>query len=271
MNNQQLESLVSFILLTLLVCKSAAHFDHGEGTDESNSNETSHTVDERYQSYEKVWIIHGLIGTITFALIMPISILCPIFRLSIASSWMKYHLTLTLISFIMIIVAFSVAVVTTESSGLEHFTETHHLIGLVLLILTAVQVIIGLRRPAKDNNTAIYNDVSSSYIEPDDRLCSGNYLKRRTIRQRWHIFHRTLGIFILCLGIYQIYDGWGMFADDYQRHSFQSLLVMWLFIFMFSVGVTWFVIDDTSPLSTTKDDVETFESELELIPENNDL
>ncbi len=145
---------------------------------------------------------------------MPLSISTAFLRKLIPTSWIYYHVYGNLLAFAFTLCTVFIAISTTSMSGNEHFSETHHKIGLALLILTSVQVFNGMFRPNK------------AHVQlPRDRK----------IRNTWKVIHRVIGLIILCLGLFQVGDGLNMFSTDYNTVNVAPLYFVLLITSIFLV------------------------------------
>lgn len=154
--------------------------------------------------YKTAWTFHGIFGTMAFALFLPISVSSAFLRQLLPTSWIYLHAYGNLLTLAFTLICAFIAITTFSSSGNSHFTESHHKIGLSLLILASIQVLNGLLRP-------------NPFEEKQRRL--------------WIVFHRVLGTAILCLGLFQVGDGLNMFAEDYNSVNLAPLYFVALAIF----------------------------------------
>ncbi len=162
--------------------------------------DTSNIVNDR--NYTPFWITHGVFGTLAFAVALPSSITAAFLRPLIPTSWIFVHVYGNLLAFILTSITFFIAVSTMSKSGGEHFTESHHKIGISLLLLSLFQIVGGVFRPDKPTR-------QSNIQHPF-------HIRKRNI---WKWFHHVLGISILSLGLYQVGDGLSMYAEDYETYS----------------------------------------------------
>ena len=154
--------------------------------------------------YKTAWIFHGIFGTMAFALFVPISVSSAFLRQLFPTSWIFLHAYGNLLTVAFALISVFIAITTFSSSGDAHFTESHHKIGLSLLILVSIQVINGLFRPNHFQDTK---------------------------RMLWKLFHRVSGVTILTLGLYQVGDGLNMFSEDYDTVNLAPLYFVLLVVF----------------------------------------
>ena len=165
--------------------------------------EVNEVVDD--DVYKTAWIFHGIFGTMAFALFVPISVSSAFLRQLFPTSWIFLHAYGNLLTLAFALIAVFIAITTFSSSGDAHFTETHHKIGLSLLILVSVQVINGMFRPNHFEDTR---------------------------RKLWKLFHRVSGVTILTLGLYQVGDGLNMFSEDYDTMNLAPFYFVLLVVFV---------------------------------------
>ena len=87
-------------------------------------------------------------GFIAFGLAMPCAVVSVWLRIFLPTKWICLHVYGNLISFCCTVKAFIIAVSTMNKE--DHFTETRHVVELILLLLTSVQVWFGLFRPSRE-------------------------------------------------------------------------------------------------------------------------
>jgi hypothetical protein len=160
---------------------------------------------------------HGTIATLAWGIASPFAITVAWFRTLVPSSWIYIHVFSNVLTFfftlIAVIVAISAMSVQPAGAG-GHFSDPHHWVGLVLLVAVTFQVMNGFLRPPvekKDPYAASHYDMDNSFIK-----CP------RTPREVWYFSHRTTGIAMLAMGIYQIQSGLNLFARDYGVESIVS-------------------------------------------------
>lgn len=171
--------------------------------------------------FKSSWIAHGVFGTLAFAVFIPTSISSAFLRQLIPSTWIYIHVYGNMIAFSCTLIAIFLAISTTSMSSAQHFIETHHKIGLILLLLSLTQVCLGIFRPNRD--------VRDSPTEK----------KKREI---WKFIHSMVGIIILSLGIYQVGDGLIMFSEDYDTINLAPYYFMYVIVLITSVsGVTLYL------------------------------
>ena len=99
-------------------------------------------------SFQSTWAFHGVMGFIAFGLAMPCAVVSVWLRIFLSTKRISLHVYGNLISFCCTVKAFIIAVSTMNKE--DHFTETRHVVELILLLLTSVQVWFGLFRPSRE-------------------------------------------------------------------------------------------------------------------------
>jgi hypothetical protein len=164
-------------------------------------------------------LAHGILGAMAWSLFAPFSIATAWFRRLIPFSWIYLHVAGNLTCFFLTLAGFIIAVVeTSKNSQVSHFSKSHHLTGLVMMILVTFQVLLGFARP------------------PSQRVEDGDNKKEvkkdpRSPRSIWRTLHRTTGVTLLALSVYQIFSGLSLFADNFEKKSF--LTFYWVIIVIY--------------------------------------
>jgi Eukaryotic cytochrome b561 len=138
--------LISSYLLTQWVIGEDAEGDTTGTTDEAGEEDSE---DAKYQN---LWVAHGLMMGIAFAVLIPIGIGCSLLRHLVPDKglWFKLHMFINGTAFLLMTAAFGIAVYVTERLGNDHFkvSDTKHTAaGLAVYVLSFVQVIAGVLRP----------------------------------------------------------------------------------------------------------------------------
>lgn len=101
---------------------------------------------------QALWIAHGITLAIAWGVCAPLGIGASILRDAVrdylGQSWYKLHFYLNLMTILLTIVGFVLAVVAIQREGEEHFHHgVHQKAGLVILILVVLQGLAGYLRP----------------------------------------------------------------------------------------------------------------------------
>ena len=95
------------------------------------------------------WIAHGVMGTIVFGILVPVSTFTPFFHGLIP---VEAYIVIHVATYVMTFVTVSVAIKTMGgliNVGESHSKENHHIVGLLLLLLVSIQTLGSIQRDAK--------------------------------------------------------------------------------------------------------------------------
>ena len=163
------------------------------------------------------WKIHGILAGLAWAVATPLAIVSSMFRSMWKEdkTWFRAHLCLNFVSLILTITSVILAVMVFIQKGRPHFTHPHHVIGIVVLILTFIQVINGILRPT-----------AGSINSPQS--------KRRV---SWQYAHKFMGISTFILSVFQIFSGIWLNKRLYMAWDWSPVYGAWLATLAFLVGV----------------------------------
>jgi len=162
-----------------------------------------------------VWLGHGVMAFLAWAVLVPISANASLFRglLPKGSLWFNLHRSFNTAAFALSIALFSIAVSYTTKERRGHFSSSHGRIGLVMFILMTIQMLRGIFRP---------------------RLTYPGSVKAKTKwRKGWEIGHRLLGTVLLSCGFWQMSSGIKSFSNNYSvsASNEQNLLIAyWVWV-----------------------------------------
>ena len=180
-------------------------------------------------SHKHIWVAHGLIGSFTFGILVP---------LSVASSYVKDvlvpHHWMYLQGYInlLVIITVSIAIGTMHSMGRvgeTHSKERHHIVGLLLLLLVSLQTAVNafLRRPRRVVDTMADN-------EEDE----GEVLFVKTSGTYWKYINVFFGLLIFGLGSSQIHAGIELFTTRYGTANWGKYIYnVWFVLLIICVWV----------------------------------
>lgn len=191
--------------------------EDGDESDESDENKKN-TVILLTDGKETMWQIHGMFAGLAWGVATPVAVASSMVRDAFScgkGTWFKVHMWLNLVSVVFTATCFAVAVRTFEETGREHFASSkpHHVIGLVVFVLASAQVIGGLLRPHIDHGETPVS----------------------TRRRAWKYGHRITGVALLGMGIYQIFSGFGLYAEKYNVPNYSWTFGVWLGIMVLVV------------------------------------
>lgn len=192
----------------LSTCDNGASASKAGGTGQ-NSNRT-------------MWAAHGLLATLALALATPLAVTTAWFRTLVPSSWIYIHVFANVSSFFMILLSFIFAVTAMSmSTSPKHFSDPHHIVGLIILMLVTFQVMNGFLRPPveKRDPYAMETKIAGIITLPG------------TARELWKILHKCVGAFVLAMGFWQLKAGMDLYAADFQVGSWKPYFYAYLAIF----------------------------------------
>jgi len=183
-------------------------------------------VDSGTWTRPAMFIAHGIFATFAWALATPMAISVAWFRTLVPTSWIYFHVFGNVVTFLATVIAFVLVVmgVSIEDEA-DHFSKSHHWIGLALLLLVTLQVMNGALRPPAQRKDNTRSDISQS---TRFNLC----LSRR---EAWQLLHRLIGLTAVLLGIYQIHSGLELYSIQFRTVS----IVRWfhLYVGLFIMGI----------------------------------
>jgi hypothetical protein len=186
-------------------------------------------VETRKQS---LWKAHGWLAAIAWALLCPLAVASSILRrfLPGESLWFQAHRALNMLVVVFTIASFSIAVAainqeTPAGADPDHFNNTdsdgHRRVGLVIFIIAILQAIGGIVRPHLPPKAAASKSPDEEHAgDPDSTSPEAKSLQR----VGWEIFHRSLGLSILGLCLYQVQLGIKIYGDIFKSGDTGALL-----------------------------------------------
>jgi hypothetical protein len=158
-----------------------------------------------------VWLAHGVMGFLAWAVLVPISVSVSLFRDRFPQGplWFNLHRSFNATAYLLLIILFSIAVKYTP----QDFSSRHGRIGLTMLILTTIQMVRGIIRP---------------------RLTYPGSDKEKTMwRKGWEAGHRFLGALLLLLGFSQMSSGIKLFSTKYsvsESNESKVMIMYWMWV-----------------------------------------
>jgi Eukaryotic cytochrome b561 len=215
---------------------------------EDAEGDTTGTTDEAGEEdsedakYQNLWVAHGLMMGIAFAVLIPIGIGCSLLRHLVPGKglWFKLHMFINGTAFLLMTAAFGIAVYVTEQLGDDHFKVSdtkHKAAGLAVYVLSFVQVIAGVLRPHLPD-TAHSSSEKEKVVAPNDgdeipdggpvSAASSNEVpaEKSLARKIFEIGHRLVGFTILGLAWYNCYTGIEIMEEDYGE-AYDKTAVLW--------------------------------------------
>lgn len=152
---------------------------------------------------------HGTIATLAWAIASPFAITVAWFRTLVPSSWIYIHVFSNVLSFFFTLTAVVIAVsaMSMQEGPIIHFSEPHHWVGLTLMVAVTFQVMNGFLRPPVEKK----DPYASSQYDLEQSM----FKIPRSPREVWYFSHRSTGVALLGMGIYQIHSGLTMFSQNF--------------------------------------------------------
>jgi hypothetical protein len=159
-----------------------------------------------------LWIVHGIVLTVAWAVLTPIGIGVSLLRNALDSAgyakgtWYKIHFYSNLLSVLFTIIGLGIATFLVEQEESEtHFDGIHQRLGLAILLLAVLQGAAAYFRPdlPKPQN----ND------EEDQEQVSS---KKTKIRLAWEIGHRFLGSALVAMAWYNCHKGIELQVENWE-------------------------------------------------------
>jgi Eukaryotic cytochrome b561 len=206
--------------------------------------------------FKTVWIFHGVLMAISWAILLPIGIGCSLVRKLLPGTkvWFQLHMFCNGTAFLLMTAAFGLAVYAVEQSGATHFSSTRHqTIGLAIYVLSFVQVVSGIFRPhlppqLPSNSTKIMEEgeqaghhqhdleASSPPIKPNpleqqqqDTNTTNHPTKKSFARILFELGHRIFGFGLLGLSWYNLYTGI-LLLTAYYGATYNKIAILWAVI-----------------------------------------
>lgn len=176
-----------------------------------------------------IFAAHGFFALLAWALVAPFAVSVAFFRTLVPTAWIYIHVFANVVTFLTTLVAFTAVVVAVSNEdAAEHFSKTHHWIGLILLLLATFQVTNGLLRPPVQRK-------HSNQVESPHATILGCLFIPRTPRETWQLIHRLSGWASILMGVYQIHSGLNLYSLQFSTPS--KVKWFWIYIGILSVGL----------------------------------
>ncbi|CAM9794212.1 unnamed protein product, partial [Heterosigma akashiwo] len=148
----------------------------------SPSNCTASQDDQNLLSSSQYILAHGVVMALCWGLIIPLGSVLPTFNKT------RLHKVAQQVGALITVVGLALAISYTESKNKGHFSSnTHSMVGLVMLLLVFLQVVVALCRPAP----------------PDINGNVGPSKKRKL----WEQAHKIFGVCLVLLGLFMVISG----------------------------------------------------------------
>ncbi len=186
-------------------------------------------------AYDQYWKAHGILMALAWGFFAPVAIVSAICRRLIPGEgvWFRIHRAANALCCILTIAGFGVAVAAYSGAGIPHFSGTHQRIGVTIFIIVLLQVLNGMLRPhipkptsddvEKGSKTDSDEEEELSYEKKSFKASVVNFSLRRSrahtpktektvSRFTWEIVHRSIGLALLGMGLYNGYSGLMLYA-----------------------------------------------------------
>jgi len=185
-------------------------------------------------AYDQYWKAHGILMALAWGFFAPVAIVSAICRRLIPGEgvWFQIHRAANTLCCILTIAGFGLAVAAYNGAGIPHFSGTHQRIGVSIFILVLLQVLNGMLRPHIPTPTSDVEKSSKTDSDEEQDLSNENksitasvvnFSLRRSRahtpktektapRFAWEIVHRSTGLALLGMGLYNGYTGLMLYA-----------------------------------------------------------
>ena len=170
---------------------------------------------------------HAVMAALAWGFSMPLAVGMAWFRQLIPTTWIYVHVSFNLLTFLLTLLAVLVGVAAVSSrDNSKHFSKGHHVVGVILFMAYTFQIGNGFLRPP----VARKEDGSPVERRPFSMT------KPESAREWWHLIHRSTGIIMLLVGIFQIASGMRLFDENFgsgRDHFFWY----WTYISLFGLAM----------------------------------
>ena len=208
-------------LTSLTKCQSVAGAT--APTDDGAASSAESSAQEN--TTRKLWVFHGILMGISWAIFLPLGIGCSVLRRLIpgTSLWFKLHMFFNGSAFVLMTAAFGAAVYNVQQDEDTHFEPGHEAIGLGIYLVSFVQVLAGIFRPhlpkpastGKNADTPTEEDGFQDGEDTDPKGAAAPLPPKSVARRVFEVGHRTAGFTLLGLAWYNCYTGIVYMAKDY--------------------------------------------------------
>lgn len=175
-----------------------------------------------------LWVIHGVLMSVAFGVLIPIgisfSMLRHLFKMSDGGVWFNYHMNINMFAVLCIIGAFAIAIYninyeTIDGESPYHFKNVRHrTVGLTVFLIIVLQAVGGICRPElpKRKSSKREGETSSSLETKVERA--------HFVRKIWEVLHRVVGIGGLGLALYNCNLGINLFQLRFGDQEFTKVI-----------------------------------------------
>jgi len=196
-------------------------------------------ADSSSKSKKTAFVIHGLLAGFAWSVCASFAVATAWFRRLAPTWWIYMHVLANVACFILTLMSFIVVIVAVESNpNTDHFSRSHHYVGIVLMMFVTGQVMNGFMRP------------------PVEKVAVGVYRGNQeerpwTARDLWHVVHKCSGVTLLILSVYQISTGLHLYSRLFGSKSLVTIYWSTVFVFLVSVlAIKLSMVCDLRPKNT---------------------
>jgi len=179
------------------------------------------------KSAKGAFTAHAIMAAIAWGFAMPCAVGMAWFRQLVPTTWIYVHVSFNLLTFVLTLLAVLVGVAGVSSRKTSsHFSKGHHVVGILLFVAYTFQIGNGFLRPPvqrKDDGTPV-----------ERKPFSLN--KPKSARELWHMIHRSIGIIMLLLGVFQIASGMRLFDENFESGR-DNFFWYWTYVSLFALGL----------------------------------
>jgi len=209
------------------------------------STGSAYSKEEESSKAKGALIAHAVMAAIAWGFAMPAAVGMAWFRQLIPTTWIYIHVSFNLLTFVLTLLSIFVAIAAVSTRETSyHLTKAHHVVGILLFVGYTFQVCNGFLRPPvqrKEDGTPVERALLS-LSKPQSR------------REWWHLIHRSMGIFMLIVGLFQIASGMTLFDENFQSGR-DNFFWYWTYISLFGLLMIslkiWLVIKNKKARGTS--------------------
>jgi hypothetical protein len=202
--------------------------------DEEDETQSQKNRAERFVAMvPTLWRVHGWLMAISWGILTPIAVGCAVLRKFFPAGgvWFKYHSNINTLAFLTTTAGFAVAVFNIQTEAESHFSGLHELIGLLLFLMVALQVLSGWFRPhvppeAKKASSSSSIADEEYYVDNGQDQESNKEAKKTKARVIFEYQHRILGLGLVILGWIECTLGFDNYMEYYEL-AFPAKSIFW--------------------------------------------
>jgi len=208
----------------------------GQDDDEDDNNVVI-VGNDGFETTKRLFLIHGILALLSFAILMPIATVAAIGRnnkllssLKICGkdAWFALHYYMHSLATLLAMLLFGLVVynISRRGADVKHFDTTHGVVGLVVFLLVILHVALALFRPPATATGAETNDATTKdgFQDQVESVQNATTATTATTTQKpssksgrniWFMLHRITAVIILAMAFYQIHSGIDLYMKLY--------------------------------------------------------